>query len=347
MNNATPTDLRDIIVRGYDRNTQLQKTTSSECLLRLPFQDGMGDPVEVSLCLDGETVRGLPMKHLFGKIALPPLTIAVILLTAAALLACGPVASEEQPGTQPGQQDSEGTPAPTEEEGPKYPKLDATFQQLVQQFEDGELTETQAAAQAPDHFDSNVMVIVDLSANLEAVDAWLSRQDLKYTPRLADPNYTPLYINAWVPVSLLGALSQQDGVIIVSSTYKYRYINGDASKGRPPISAPKPTSKYPAIDGNLQQDVVKFEEGQRAEGQARGQAGDDVEDSVVAVRVELMPANTEAVAAWLRSNGVSSYAGGGLIEADVPLSLLSALAQQDGVYKITPIRPPMVDSPSR
>ncbi len=131
---------------------------------------------------------------------------------------------------------------------------------------------------------------------------------------------------------------------IVSSTYKYRFHEGDPYKdGRSPIPPPKPTPKYPAIDGYLQQDVAKFEEGQRA----GGQAGDDVEDSIVAVRVELMPANTEAVAAWLRSNGVSPYAGGSLIEADVPLSLLAALSQQDGVYRITPIRPPMVDSPSR
>ena len=214
----------------------------------------------------------------------------------------------------------------------------------MQQFEDGELSETQAAAQAPDHFDSNVMVTVDLSANLEAIAAWLDSQELDYPPRLADPNATPLHINAWVPVSLLGALSQQDGVIIVSSTYKYPFHEGDPYKdGRSPIPPPKPTPKYPAIDGYLQQDVAKFEEGQRA----GGQAGDDVEDSIVAVRVELMPANTEAVAAWLRSNGVSPYAGGSLIEADVPLSLLAALSQQDGVYRITPIRPPMVDSPSR
>ena len=274
------------------------------------------------------------MKHFFGAITRLPSIIIVLLLTASALLACGPAAQAEpqgQPVSQAGQQDSEGTPVPAEEDGPKYPKLDAIFQQLVQQFEDGELSETQAAVQAPDHFDSNVMVTVDvdLSANLEAIDAWLSRQDLDYPPRLADPNATPLYINAWVPVSLLGALSQQDGVIIVSSTFKYRFHEGDPYKdGRPPISAPKPTPKYPAIDGYLQQDVVKFEEGQRAEGQAGGQAGDDVEDSVVTVKVYLT-ANTEAVAAWLRNNGGSPYQVDefegaylqGYIEADMPLSL--------------------------
>ncbi len=224
----------------------------------------------------------------------------------------------------------------------------------MQQFEDGELSETQAAAQAPDHFDSNVMVTVDLSASLEAIAAWLDSQELDYPHRRADPNYTPLHINAWVPVSLLGALSQQDGVIIVSSTFKYYYYNNpDGSKGqRPPIPAPKPTPKYPAIDGYLQQDVVKFEEGQGATGQAGGQAGDDVEDSVVTVEVYLT-ANTEAVAAWLRNNGGSPYQVDefegaylqGYIEADMPLSLVVALSRQAGVdyIKAVPPKPVSMD----
>ena len=58
------------------------------------------------------------MKHLLRKIPGPPLTIVIILLTAAILLACGPAAQSapgEQPASQPAPQSTETTPTDTPE----------------------------------------------------------------------------------------------------------------------------------------------------------------------------------------------------------------------------------------
>ena len=142
------------------------------------------------------------MKHLFVTITRLSLFVAVLILVAAALMTCGP-ATHSPPQGQPNSQSVQ-----QEEDGPKYPKLDATFQQLVQRFEAGELSETEAATLAPDHFESLIMVTVDVSDNIEAIDDWLSEQGIKNPTRFANPDHDPMYINTWVPVSLLGALSQ-------------------------------------------------------------------------------------------------------------------------------------------
>ena len=189
-----------------------------------------------------------PMNDLFRRVTRFPLLMTVLLLVSAALLACGPSSRSQPeglPGSPPGQQDGEGVPPSVEEEGPKYPRLDATFRQIVQRFEDGELSEAQAAALAPGHYESLVMVTVDVSIDLEAIDDWLSGQGIEYSQRFANPNHAPMYINAWVPVPLLGPLSHRDGVIVVSSTYDYGFYDGDITRERPPVSPPIPTRKYP------------------------------------------------------------------------------------------------------
>ena len=303
------------------------------------------------------------MKCLFVTITRHTLLLAVLLL-AAALLACGPAtqsAPGEQTDPQSGQQDADGTPEPAEEDSPKYPKLDATFQQLVQRFEAGELSETEAAALAPDHFESLVMVTVDVSSNLEAIDYWLSRENLDYPRRFVNPDHVPMYINTWVPVSLLVSLSQQEGVIVVSSTYDYFLYEKSASgdgviEGRLPLLPPKPTQKYPAIyDTGLHDDVVELEATREAANQAVGEEGgargqqNPIEDTVIDVTVYLT-ANTLIVAEWARSKGITTVhvreyedGSGGEFDASVPLSLLGALASQEGVMEIYRHRPVVVD----
>ncbi len=287
------------------------------------------------------------MEHLFVKTGRLTLIMAVMLLMAA-LLACGP-ATQSVPGEQtaphPGQQDGDGTPAPAEEDAPQYPKLDATFQEIVQRFENGELSETEAAALAPDHFESLVMVTVDVSSNLDAIDDWLSRQNLEDPRRFANPNHDPMYINTWVPVSLLGSLSQQEGVIVVSSTYDYYLYEKSASgdgmvEARLPVAPPKPTQKYPSInDPQLQMRIAEVQRAKEAQNQG-SVSSQEVEDSVVDVEIGLT-SNTLTVAEWLRNSGVDPvYAyeyedgSGGEIEALVPLSLLGVLAEMEEVVLI-------------
>ena len=287
------------------------------------------------------------MKCLFVTITRHTLLLAVLLL-AAALLACGPAtqsAPGEQTDPQSGQQDADGTPEPAEEDSPKYPKLDATFQQLVQRFEAGELSETEAAALAPDHFESLVMVTVDVSSNLEAIDDWLSRQNLDYPYRFANPDHVPMYINTWVPVSLLGSLSQQEDVMVVSSTYDYFLYEKSASgdgviEGRLPLLPPKPTQKYPSInDPQLQMRIVEVQRAKETQNQG-GVSSQEVDDSVVDVEIRLT-SSTLTVAEWLRNSGVDPvYAreyedgSGGRIEGLVPLSLLGVLADMEEVALI-------------
>ena len=165
------------------------------------------------------------MKHVLGKIALPPLIIAVLLLTAAILLACGPASQAEpqgQPVSQGTAQDSDAeptpipTPTPAQENGPKYPNLDTGLQEIVARFEAEELSEAEAAAQAHTYHGSSVLVTVDLLANIDAVDAWMEGKGI--SPRHANATHIPPNINAFVKVSLLGALSQQEGIIQVKET---------------------------------------------------------------------------------------------------------------------------------
>lgn len=52
----TPMVLKETVSRGWARNFHLAKTTSPDCLIHLPFQDGDGDPVAISLQYSDGTV---------------------------------------------------------------------------------------------------------------------------------------------------------------------------------------------------------------------------------------------------------------------------------------------------
>ena len=109
------------------------------------------------------------------------------------------------------------------------------------------------------------------------------------------------------------------------------------------LPPPPPTYTYPNIRGSsLQLDIVEFEEAQDAASGPSGQSDPAVEDSVIYVEI-FLSANTTEVADWLRSKGVSPlYAADGYIDAEVPLSLLGELSQQDGVREVSqpgPVKP--------
>ena len=120
-------------------------------------------------------------------------------------------------------------------------------------------------------------------------------------------------------------------------------------------SYPHPTPKYLAIyDTGIQEDVVEMEATKEAQEQDTGGSGskgqrEPVEDPVMFVKVYLT-ANTLTVADWLRSNGVNPAnvreyedGSGGRFSASVPLSLMGALATQEGVREIKRSGPRTLD----
>ena len=90
-----------------------------------------------------------------------------------------------------------------------YPNLGSTLDQLVTMVEKGEASAKQAAEDAPVHQEESVAVTIYLSENVADVVKFL--EDNGASPR----NVGEDYIEAYVPVSLLGQLSEQLGVIRV------------------------------------------------------------------------------------------------------------------------------------
>ncbi len=173
------------------------------------------------------TVRALPQP-------LALISLFLLLTAAAALLACGPVAqpapaegnalpAEQQvpvnvPTALPSAQQEGGAATPTVPPPPPtlptptYPKLRHSLQHDVVQFEEAQDAASGPSGQsdsAPE--DTAVLVAIFLSGNkAEAeVAAWLRSKGV--TPGFYDdPDLIGLA--AYVPLSLLGELSQQDGV---------------------------------------------------------------------------------------------------------------------------------------
>ena len=161
------------------------------------------------------------------------LTVLFLLLTAAAaLLACGPVAqpapaegnalpSAQQvpvdvPTALPSAQQEGEAADPTEPPFPPegtltYPKIRNNLQDDVVDFEEAQDAASGPSGQsdsAPE--DTAVFVEIFLSGNKAEVAAWLRGKGI--TPGHADdPDISNL--DAYVSLSLLGELSQQDGVI--------------------------------------------------------------------------------------------------------------------------------------
>ena len=115
-----------------------------------------------------------------------------------------------------------------------------------------------------------------------------------------------------------------------------------ADPTEPPPPPTVPTPSYPKIRSSLQSEVVEFEEAQDAASGPSGQSDTAPEDTVVFVEIFLSGNKKAEVAAWLRSKGITpAYEDNPYtvnLGAEVPLSLLGELSQQDGVTGIQ--RPP-------
>ncbi len=91
----------------------------------------------------------------------------------------------------------------------KYPNLGSNLDQLVVSVEEKETTAEEAAADSPVQREESVAVTIYLSGNVDDVVSFLEENG-------GDPrNVGEDYIEAYVPVSLLGPVSEQTGVIRV------------------------------------------------------------------------------------------------------------------------------------
>ena len=189
-------------------------------------------------------------------------------------------------------------PTPTEESEPRYPNLDSTLQEIVERFEAEELSEAGAAAQAPEHHGSTVLVEVGLSANVDAVDSWMGEQEI--SPRFKDPEYVPPHIYAYVKVSLLGALSQREGVGMVWAVEDpdaaFRESSSGASSQSGSLGTAEPELPiwlkdypYPKLKGNLQELVYRYEQGEMTATEVASSFEDHHQGSSIRVQVELAP----------------------------------------------------------
>ena len=91
----------------------------------------------------------------------------------------------------------------------KYPNLGSRLDGLVASVEAGQATAQDAAADTPVHSGESVAVTIYLSGNVDEVVAFLEENG-------GDPrNVGGDYIEAYLPVPLLGPVSEQPGVIRV------------------------------------------------------------------------------------------------------------------------------------
>ena len=122
------------------------------------------------------------------------------------------VDSAESPGGdvhRPATASDDNLPTLPEKPDLKYPNLGSSLDQLVASVEEGEVSSKEAAEDTPLHQEASVAVTIYLSGNLDDVVKFLD--DNGGSPR----NVGEDYIEAYVPVSLLGQVSEQPGVIRV------------------------------------------------------------------------------------------------------------------------------------
>ena len=104
--------------------------------------------------------------------------------------------------------DNQAPPIPEKAEL-NYPNLGSHLDELVTGVEEGQATSKDAAVETPVHSGESVAVTIYLTDNVDAVVSFL--EDSGGDPR----NVGEDYIEAYVPVTLLGRLSEQPGVIRV------------------------------------------------------------------------------------------------------------------------------------
>ncbi len=119
-----------------------------------------------------------------------------------------PVPTTEQPGNFSAEDLAAALAA--KKKAHLYPNMDSNLNRIVEQVETGQFTAQAAAASAPIHREESVAVTLYVTEGY-AQDVWDWLEDSRADPR----NIGVDYIEAYIPVSLLPAASQQEGVISV------------------------------------------------------------------------------------------------------------------------------------
>ena len=213
-----------------------------------------------------------------------------------------------------------------------YPNLGSTLDRMAARVEEGEATNEEAAGEAPVHQGESVAVTIYLSENVEEVVSFL--EDNGGDPR----NVGEDYIEAYVPVSLLGRVSEQPGVLRVREIIPPQpAVSGDVDDQ---IIIPEKTNlNYPNLGSTLDRMAARVEEGEATNEEAAGEAPVHQGESV-AVTIYLS-GNVEEVVSFLEDNGGDPRnVGEDYIEAYVPVSLLGRVSEQPGVLRVREIIPP-------
>ena len=145
------------------------------------------------------------IRKLAVPIAITSALVVLGILTAGLIWAWPPAPSAVQSNLQ-----SDDT-LPTLPEKPelKYPNLGSNLDQLVASVEKGETSAKEAAEDAPIHQETSIAVTIHLSGNVDDVVKFLENNSRSAS------NVGEDYIETYVPVSLLGQISEQPGVIRV------------------------------------------------------------------------------------------------------------------------------------
>ena len=208
-------------------------------------------------------------------------------------------------------------------DAPKYGNMNSVLNGLVQQVERQISSARSAASSAPLSDDESVAVTLFIEEDhVEAVRQYLDNNGASVR------NVGEDYIEAYVPVSLLGSASQQGGVISVNAIIP------------PQPAQTTPVSAAVAVHGaDIWHDARLKGEGVKIGIIDVGFVGfqDLMEIELPAEEED----HVEAVRQYLDNNGASvRNVGEDYIEAYVPVSLLGSASQQGGVISVNAIIPP-------
>ncbi len=124
----------------------------------------------------------------------------------------------------------------------KYPRLDSTLSGLVAGYDGGQVAPETAASQAPFHSESSVAVTIYISANVSTIRSFLENNGADVR------NVGEDYVEAYVPVTLLGQLSEQSGVTRVETIFGPKEVGPLRLKpARPPLQPLAQTTPDPCL----------------------------------------------------------------------------------------------------
>ena len=217
---------------------------------------------------------------------------------------------------------------------PRYPDLGTSLNRMVASVEAGQAVE-KVTDNGAVHNAGMVAVSIYLSGETDGVVSFL--EDNGGSPR----NVGEDYIEAYVPVPLLGQVSEQPGVLRVREIIPPQQT-GPAATGDGEdieITLPEKTElKYPNLGSRLDQLVAGVEDGEASTREAAEDAPVHQEESV-AVTIYLS-GNVDGVVSFLEDNGGSPRnVSEDYIEAYVPVPLLGQVSEQFGVLRVREIVP--------